>query len=194
MISKISWSRVIKLSLDRWKIKKSHPSKIPRCWQVLIAVGCTVLALASIQLTLLWTDALTLDHILAIRNVMGRHGRVHEEECATGIFTQKQIWKYLPKPKLLDRPSLTKTQRVTIVFNFAISTHVQCQHKDHEAKNVARYEKPLSVSIFIKYGKFWITSLSHIIKHKLLISEECKYSFTDVLLKLSLWCNNFKTG
>ena len=50
------------------------------------------------------------------------------------------------------------------------------------------------VSIFIKYGKFWITSLSHIIKHKLLISEECKYSFTDVLLKLSLWCNNFKTG
>ena len=98
---------------------------------------------------------------------------------------------YLPN---VNELSLTKTQRVTIVFNFAMSTHVQCQHKDHEAKNVARYEKPLSVSIFIKYGKFWITSLSHIIKHKLLISEECKYSFTDVLLKLSLWCNNFKTG
>ena len=122
-----------------------------------------------------------------------KRGIVVDEMTQRNSFINFHIL-YLPKPKLLDRPSLTKTQRVTIVFNFAMSTHVQCQHKDHEAKNVARYEKPLSVSIFIKYGKFWITSLSHIIKHKLLISEECKYSFTDVLLKLSLWCNNFKTG
>ena len=75
---------------DRWKIKKS-PSRIPRCWQVLIAVGCTVLALASIQLTLLWTDALTLDHILAIRNVMGRHGRVHEKEYDLHFFSKADM-------------------------------------------------------------------------------------------------------
>ena len=74
---------------DRWKIKKSQ-SKIPKYWQVLIAVCCTVLALASIQLTLLWTDAIILDHILAIRNVMGRHGRDHEKECARH-FLAKQI-------------------------------------------------------------------------------------------------------
>ena len=114
MISKISWSRVIKLSLDRWKIKKSQPSKIPRCWQVLIAVGCTVLALASIQLTLLWTDALTLDHILAIRNVMGRHGRVHEEECATGIFTHSQKLAASPPFLLAPAPHTTNAMDLNI--------------------------------------------------------------------------------
>ena len=37
-----------------------------------------------------------------------------------------------------------------------------------------KWNKQLSVFVFIKCGKFWSISLGHFIKHKPLISEECQ--------------------